>query len=107
MARPAGPLLAYPASLGRAALPSTGGWTRSSTLWDSGANAHLTSDLSLFVGHVREVCQKAHGIANDVALTGVGRGVAMVRGHLTRFKKLYYVPDPGAGGNFDFRECSR
>ena len=67
------------------------------TLIDSGANAHLTSDKSLFTGFVRSCRQSVGGIDSSSTMyaTGVGKGELRCSGVVIPLQRLYYVKNLG------------
>ena len=62
---------------------------------DSGADAHLTGDSTLFVGFVCACHVPVNGIAGlagGLIATGVGRGRIFIGGVCVDLSRLYYVP---------------
>jgi hypothetical protein len=62
-------------------------------LIDSGADAHMTADRSLFRGVVRSAHIGVRGIEGaGLTATAVGRGEITIDGCRLRLERLYYVP---------------
>jgi transposase InsO family protein len=59
---------------------------------DSGASAHFTGDLSLFVGVISPSSLRIDGISGGLVATGVGRGRVLIAGVQFHLSRLYYVP---------------
>ena len=59
---------------------------------DSGANHHLTGELSLIDGTLAPTSLRIAGISGGLHATGVGKGIIMIAGVTFILPRLYFVP---------------